>query len=101
DGQRGARHSGGHTQGCGRFHRGRAGRSAGRAPPHVVHLRDRDDLYRRHFASGGRQGDIVRQFLTEAVLISIVGGLIGIGFGFTLSRVIATAAGWSTVVTTS
>ena len=52
-------------------------------------------------AIGARQGDIVRQFLTEAVLISIVGGLIGIGFGFTLSRIIATAAGWSTVVTTS
>ena len=52
-------------------------------------------------AIGARQGDIVRQFLTEAVLISIVGGLIGILFGFTLSRVIATAAGWSTVVTTS
>ena len=29
-------------------------------------------------AIGARQGDIVRQFLTEAVLISIVGGLIGI-----------------------
>jgi len=52
-------------------------------------------------AIGARQGDIVRQFLTEAVLISIVGGLIGIGFGFSLSRVIASAAGWSTVVTTS
>ncbi len=50
-------------------------------------------------AIGARQADIVRQFLTEAVLISIVGGLIGIGFGFTLSRVIAAAAGWSTVVT--
>ena len=52
-------------------------------------------------AIGARQGDIIRQFLTEAVMISIVGGLIGIGFGFTLSRLIATAAGWSTVVTTS
>jgi putative ABC transport system permease protein len=52
-------------------------------------------------AIGARQSDIVRQFLTEAVLISIVGGLIGIGFGFGLSRVIATAAGWSTVVTTA
>src|SRR6478672_8705700 len=52
-------------------------------------------------AIGARQGDIVRQFLTEAVLISIVGGLIGIAFGFTLSRIIASAAGWSTVVTTS
>jgi len=52
-------------------------------------------------AIGARQADIVRQFLTEAVLISIVGGLIGIAFGFTLSKVIASAAGWSTLVTTS
>jgi putative ABC transport system permease protein len=52
-------------------------------------------------AIGARQSDIVRQFLSEAVMISIVGGLIGIGFGFSLSRVIAAAAGWSTVVTLS
>ena len=52
-------------------------------------------------AIGARQSDIVRQFLTEAVLISIVGGVIGIAFGFTLSQVIALAAGWSTVVTTA
>ncbi|HEV8147858.1 MAG TPA: ABC transporter permease [Bryobacteraceae bacterium] len=50
-------------------------------------------------AIGARQADIIRQFLTEAVLISILGGLIGILFGFTLARVIAAAAGWSTVVT--
>ncbi len=52
-------------------------------------------------AIGARQADIVRQFLTEAVMISIIGGLIGIGFGFSLSRIIATLAGWSTVVTAS
>jgi putative ABC transport system permease protein len=52
-------------------------------------------------AIGARQADIIRQFLTEAVLISIVGGLIGIAFGFTLSRIIATLAGWSTEVTTA
>jgi len=52
-------------------------------------------------AIGARQADIVRQFLTEAVLISILGGLIGIAFGFSLSQIIAAAAGWSTVVTTS
>jgi len=51
-------------------------------------------------AIGARQADIVRQFLTEAVLISIVGGLIGLIFGFSLSRVIASLAGWSTEVTT-
>lgn len=52
-------------------------------------------------AIGARRADIVRQFLTEAVLISIVGGLIGIACGFALSQIIATAAGWSTVVTFS
>jgi putative ABC transport system permease protein len=52
-------------------------------------------------AIGARQNDIVRQFLTEAVLISIVGGLIGIAFGVSLSKVIAWQAGWSTVVTTA
>jgi putative ABC transport system permease protein len=50
-------------------------------------------------AIGARQSDIVRQFLTEAVMISILGGFIGILFGVTLSQVIAAAAGWSTVVT--
>jgi putative ABC transport system permease protein len=52
-------------------------------------------------AIGARQADIVRQFLTEAVLISIAGGLIGIIFGVTLSKIIASAAGWSTLVTSS
>ncbi len=52
-------------------------------------------------AIGARQSDIVRQFLTEAVLISIAGGLIGIVFGVSLSKIIASAAGWSTLVTTS
>src|SRR5438477_12265306 len=52
-------------------------------------------------AIGARQSDIIRQFLSEAVLIAILGGLIGIAFGFTLSKLIASAAGWSTVVTGS
>jgi len=52
-------------------------------------------------AIGARQADIIRQFLTEAVLISILGGVIGILFGLTLSKLIASAAGWSTVVTTA
>jgi putative ABC transport system permease protein len=51
-------------------------------------------------AIGARQSDIVRQFLTEAVLISMLGGSIGIAFGVGLSFVIGAAAGYSTVVTT-
>jgi putative ABC transport system permease protein len=50
-------------------------------------------------ALGARQKDIIRQFLTEAVLISMIGGLLGIAFGVSLSLAIAKATGWSTVVT--
>ncbi|MCI0348956.1 MAG: FtsX-like permease family protein, partial [Acidobacteriales bacterium] len=50
-------------------------------------------------ALGARQKDIIRQFLIEATLISFVGGLMGIGFGFGISRLIALLAGWSTIVT--
>ncbi len=49
-------------------------------------------------AIGARQRDIVRQFLIEAVLISIVGGLIGIAAGFGGSKAITIFAGWPTVV---
>jgi putative ABC transport system permease protein len=52
-------------------------------------------------AIGARQADIIRQFLTEAVLISIVGGIIGLAFGLGLSRVIAAAVGWLTEVTST
>jgi putative ABC transport system permease protein len=52
-------------------------------------------------ALGARQRDVIRQFLVEAVLISLLGGLIGIAFGFGISRLIALLAGWSTVTTLS
>jgi putative ABC transport system permease protein len=52
-------------------------------------------------AMGARQRDVIRQFLVEAVLISLLGGLIGIAFGFGISRLIAWLAGWSTVTTVS
>jgi len=50
-------------------------------------------------AVGARQMDIVRQFVIEAILISFVGGVIGILFGFGMSRLIAWVAGWSTIFT--
>jgi putative ABC transport system permease protein len=43
----------------------------------------------------------VRQFLVESVLISLAGGVIGILFGFFMSRMIAVVAGWSTITTLS
>jgi putative ABC transport system permease protein len=50
-------------------------------------------------AVGARQSDIVRQFVVEAVMISFVGGSLGIVFGFAMSRLIAWLAEWSTIVT--
>jgi putative ABC transport system permease protein len=35
----------------------------------------------------------------EAVLISLVGGLLGVACGFGLSRLVALMAGWSTIIT--
>jgi putative ABC transport system permease protein len=52
-------------------------------------------------AVGARQGDIIRQFVIEAMLISFVGGSFGIVFGMIMSRLIAWLAGWSTIVTAS
>ena len=50
---------------------------------------------------GARQSDIVRQFVIEAMMISFLGGSLGIIFGFVMSRLIAWLAGWSTIVTVS
>jgi len=50
-------------------------------------------------AIGARRRDIWQQFLIEALTISFLGGLIGVLFGFIVSRVVALYAEWNTVVT--
>jgi putative ABC transport system permease protein len=45
-------------------------------------------------AVGARGADILRQFLVEAITLSMTGGLIGILLGALSSWMIATLAGW-------
>jgi putative ABC transport system permease protein len=49
---------------------------------------------------GARGRDILMQFLTEAVTLSIVGGLIGVAIGIGSSRLISQNFGWSTLIST-
>ncbi len=50
-------------------------------------------------AVGARKRDIRRQFLAEALALAGAGGVAGIVFGYAMAQVVATWAGWATVVT--
>lgn len=47
---------------------------------------------------GAQKSDVIQQFLFEAVMISVSGGLIGVALGVTLALVIAKLAGIPTVI---
>jgi putative ABC transport system permease protein len=49
-------------------------------------------------AIGARSGVIRRQFLIESITLSLVGGLIGVGFGIVASIIIARTLNWPTLV---
>ena len=50
---------------------------------------------------GARGIDILLQFLIEAILISITGGLIGVALGITASKLVSTFLSWPTLVSES
>ena len=49
-------------------------------------------------AVGARGGDILRQFLGEALTLSSLGGLIGIAVGTGTSKLIAATQDWPTLI---
>ena len=49
-------------------------------------------------ALGARQRDISRQFMLEAVVISVSGATLGILLGYGISTLVATYSGWPTIV---
>jgi putative ABC transport system permease protein len=49
-------------------------------------------------AIGATESDVQQQFLTEAVVISLMGGALGIVLGLIASYVITTTVGWPVLV---
>ncbi len=47
---------------------------------------------------GARRNDILMQFLSESVVVSVIGGLAGILLGWSITVIVATAIGWSTSI---
>lgn len=49
-------------------------------------------------ALGARPGDVLRQFLVEGVVLSLLGGSVGVALGFGTSRLVAELTGWPTAI---
>jgi len=64
----------------------------------LASVRERTREIGVRMAVGARRKDILLQFLTEAVVVSLGGGLVGLVLGFSGAQAIARFAGWSVVV---
>lgn len=50
-------------------------------------------------AIGAKGKDVLAQFIIESILISVLGGIIGIALGITVSELVANFGGWPVVIT--
>jgi len=49
-------------------------------------------------AIGARGSDVLIQFLVESIVMGILGGVVGLAFGFASAKVLAHFTGWETVI---
>ncbi len=47
---------------------------------------------------GAKRADILIQFLTEAMTLSLVGGILGLGVGYAMSAIISASNGWTLTI---
>jgi len=66
----------------------------------LVNVTERTREIGIRLAVGARTRDILRQFLTEAVILSLGGGLLGIGAGYGLAPALTKLAGFPTLIST-
>lgn len=64
-----------------------------------VSVKERTREIGLRMAVGGRSKDILLQFLTEAIFISVSGGVIGVVFGIVAAKVTTVFTQWPTIIT--
>lgn len=64
----------------------------------LVSVQERTREIGLRMSVGARRADILQQFLIEALMLSIIGGVIGIGLGVASSGIISRFAGWPVFV---
>ena len=64
----------------------------------LVSVRERTREIGVRMAVGARRRDILLQFLVEAVVVSLFGGLVGLALGYLVAVLIARFGGWETIV---
>jgi putative ABC transport system permease protein len=64
----------------------------------LVSVRERTREIGVRMAVGARRRDILRQFLFEAVAVSLAGGAVGVGLGYGAAQILACFGQWQTIV---
>ena len=65
----------------------------------LVSVQERTREIGLRMSIGARRRDILTQFLIESIMLSLFGGLIGIGLGIVATSLISRIAGWTVLVT--
>ena len=66
----------------------------------LVSITERTKEFGIRIAIGAKKSEIMEQFLNESVLISFIGGGLGIILGILISRTVSRIGGWDTIVST-